>query len=299
MRRAALLLSLITSLGMPGIARGQAIRPVAPARDLYPHVSRTGSIVFQSNRIGGTRIFLLDSIGAEPRHLPTGGEQEVTPVWSPDGNRILFVSTRNDNEDIYVINADGTGLRRLTDHPAYDSHPSWSPDGRTIVFCSTRGDGDNDDVYIMAADGSNLRRLTDNGLTWDTFPSFSPDGRRILFRRLPRVRLELDVTATNSEIMIMNADGTGPANLSRDPSFDGWPSWSPDGRRIAFSSNRTDVYQVFVMAADGSDVRVVAPSADVQVRPQWSPDGRWLIFNQERDGGVSLVRALVDSPVAR
>jgi TolB protein len=265
--------------------------PVAPARDAYPYVSRHGRIVFQSNRIGGSRIFLLDSIGGEPRHLETGGNAEVTPVWSPDGTRVLFVSTRAGNEDVYVINADGTGLRRLTDHPAYDSHPSWSPDGTRIVFCSTRGDGENDDLFVMNADGSGQTRLTDNGLTWDTFPSFSPDGRYILFRQLFRVRLDLGVTAVNSEIMRMNVDGTDLVNLSRDPWFDGWPSWSPDGRWIAFSSNRSDVYQIYVMRADGSDVRRVSTSEYVEVRPQWTPDGRHLLFNRERDGSVQLWRA--------
>ena len=267
--------------------------PVAAARDLYPHVSRDSRIVFQSNRLGGARIFVLDSIGAEPRLLPTGGRQEVTPVWSPDGRRIAFVSTRDGNEDIYVIEADGSGERRLTTHAAYDSHPSWSPDGTRIVFCSTRGDGENDDVYVMNADGSGLRRLTDNGLTWDTFPSFSPDGRRILFRQLFRVRLDLGVTAINSEIMAMNTDGTGITNLSRDPWFDGWPSWSPDGRQVAFSSNRSDVYQIYVMNADGSNVRRLSPGDLVQVRPQWSPDGSWIVYNEERGETVSLRRAPV------
>jgi Tol biopolymer transport system component len=266
---------------------------IAPVEDAYPHVAHDGRIVFQSNRLGGSRLFVLDSLDGTAWPLDTGGEQEVTPVWSPDGRRIVFASTRDDNEDVYVIRADGTGLQRLTTDPASDSHPSWSPDGRRIVFCSTRGDGDNDDVYVMNADGSDVRRLTDNGRTWDTFPSFSPDGTRILFRQLYRPRLDNDVTVINSEIMVMNADGTGVTNLSRNPWFDGWPSWSPDGTQVAFSSNRTDVYQIYVMDADGGNVRVVAPAPIVQVRPQWSPDGTWLIFNQEHDGAIHLVRAPV------
>ncbi len=291
---ATLACPLLASLAVSAApAQSRADGAVAPVEDAYPHVSRQGRIVFQSNRLGGSQLFLLDSLAAAPRLLPTGGAREVTPVWSPDGTRVLFVSTRDGNEDIYVIGADGTGLRRLTDHAAYDSHPSWSPDGTRIVFCSTRGDGENDDVYIMNADGTGLRRLTDNGLTWDTFPSFSPDGRRILFRQLFRVRLDLGVTAVNSEIMVMNTDGTGITNLSRNAWFDGWPSWSPDGRQVAFSSNRSDVYQIYVMDADGSNVRQLAPSPYVQVRPQWGPDGSWIAFNHEREGSILLWRATV------
>lgn len=274
-------------------ARPNVAEAVAPSRDSYPHVARDGRIVFQSARLGGYKLFIMDSLGATPRLLETGGSQEVTAVWSPDGRRIVFVSTRDGNEDIYVINADGSGLRRLTTDAAYDSHPSWSPDGQRIVFCSTRGDGENDDVYLMNADGSDQRRLTNNGLTWDTFPSFSPDGNTILFRQLFRVRLDLGVTAINSEIMAMDPDGTNIRNLSRDPWFDGWPSWSPDGRQIAFSSNRSDVYQVYVMDADGSNVRALAPGDYVQVRPQWGPDGTWVIYNEERGGSITLRRAPV------
>ncbi|MEX0733708.1 MAG: hypothetical protein WD944_01570 [Steroidobacteraceae bacterium] len=187
------------------------------------------------------------------------------------------------------MRADGTEPRNLTNHPASDSHPSWSPDGRQIVFCSTRGDGENDDIYVIDVDGSNLRRLTDNGLYWDTFPSFSPDSRKILFRRLLRERMS-EGTLANSEVMVMNTDGTGVVNLTRHPWFDGWPSWSPDGRRIAFSSNRSDPYQIYVMSADGSGVTQVVNSPFTDIRPQWLPDGRGLIFNRERDGRIEMLQ---------
>jgi TolB protein len=284
-------------LALPGNLVAQrwlvAPEPVAAVHDAYPSISSQGRVVFQSNRIGGSRLFIVDSLEGTPRLLPTGGDQEVTAVWSPSGEQVMFASTRGDTEDIYVVNFDGTGERRLTQHAASDSHPKWSPDGRRVVFCSTRGDGENDDIFVMNIDGTDVRRLTDNGLTWDTFPSFSPDGRKILFRQLYRIRLDLGITAINSEIMLMNTDGSGLTNLSRDAWFDGWPSWSPDGRRIAFSSNRSDVYQIYVMDADGRNVQVVAPSPYVQVRPQWAPDGRWVIFNQERDGGIQLMLAPV------
>ena len=155
------------------------------------------------------------------------------------------------------------------------------------MFCSTRGDGENDDIYIINVDGTGLQRLTDNGLHWDTFPSFSPDGGRILFRRLLRLRTA-DGSLNNSEILVMNRDGTNAVNLSRNGYFDGWPAWSPDGRRIAFSSNRSDLYQVYVMNADGSEPRQVTQSSTTDVRPQWQPDGSGLVFNREHDGWIEL-----------
>lgn len=262
---------------------------VLPVQDAYPHVSREGLVVFQSNRVGGWKLFVARLDGSELRQLTSGPGEDVTPIWSPDGTQVVFVSSRGGNEDVWIVRADGTAPRNLTNHPASDSHPSWSPDGRLIVFCSTRGDGDNDDVYITSVDGSGLRRLTDNGPNWDTFPSFSPDGRTILFRRLLRQPAREGIL-TNSEVMVMNTDGTGVVNLTRHAGFDGWPSWSPDGRRIAFSSNRSDAYQVYIMNADRSGLMRVVDSPYTDVRPQWLPDGRGLIFNRERDGRIEMLQ---------
>ena len=260
-----------------------------PVEDAYPHISRQDLVVFQSSRIGGTKLFVVKLDGSGLRQLTSGTGDDATPIWSPDGSQVAFASTRSGNEEIWIVRADGTGLRNLTNHPAGDSHPHWAPDGRRIVFCSTRGDGENDDIYVMNADGSGVRRLTDNGLVWDTFPSFSPDGSRILFRRLLRERTS-EGTLVNSEVMVMNADGTGVVNLTRNPWFDGWPSWSPDGSRIAFSSNRTDTYQIHVMKADGSGVERVVESPYTDVRPQWLPGGRGLIFNREHDGRTEMLQ---------
>jgi TolB protein len=172
------------------------------------------------------------------------------PVWSPDGRTIYFGR--------YLISTDGSGARKL---PYIPLIAVWSPDGRQIAFVGNKlrnrppGGGprkDNSDIYVMNADGSGTRRLTHN-VGYDGEPAWSPDGRKIAFQSKRGFRK--GVSQGVGEIYVMNADGSGKRNLTRNPAQDGRPSWSPDGRRIAFVSNRDGRHEAHVMNADGSGQR--------------------------------------------
>jgi TolB protein len=296
LRRCFQIVCATMTLGVAWPAIGAPPRPVPTAnrilviQDTYPDVSKSGRLVFQSNRLGGAKLFVSNLDGTDLRQLTSGPGDDEFPVWSFDGNHIAFVSTRSGSENVWVIRADGSEPRNLTKNTASNIHPAWSPDGKRIIFCSTLGGNGIYDLYVMNADGTGLVRRTDNELAWDTFPSFSPDGRKILFRRLMRARTP-EGWANNSEIMVMNSDGSHLTNITNNPWFDGWPWWSPDGRYIAFSSNREDYYQIFVMKSDGSDVQQIVHSSSNDMRPKWLPGGRGLVFNRESEGRIETLRA--------
>jgi Tol biopolymer transport system component len=195
-------------------------------------------IVFDSNRDGYFEIYTMNPDGTEQTRLTNNPGKDEYPSWSPDGKRIAFGSDRNSHSDVYVnaevyiMNADGSHQTNLTNNPAFDHHPSWSPDGKKIVFASER-DG-NMNIYIMNTEGSNQTRLTDNP-AHDVKPQWSPDGKKIAFYSLRNdVPDEKKYGADgrgwseyNAEIYVMNADGSEQTNLTNNPAYDGYPSWSP------------------------------------------------------------------------
>ena len=103
-------------------------------------------------------------------------------------------------------------------------------------------------------------------------PAWSPDGRKLAF---------VSRRDGNSEIYVINADGSAQENLTRQPANDSHPSWSPDGQKIAFVSRRDDNSEIYVMNADGSGLRNVTRTRSNDLDPAWSPDGRAIAFVQK------------------
>ncbi len=220
---------------------------------------------------------------------------------------VLFESDRDDNNEVYMMNPDGSNPINLTQHPGFDFEAAWSPDGTRIAFVSDR-DG-NDEIYVMNADGSNPTNLTQHPDN-DDYPVWSPDGTRIAFETdrestappILGVTPKLTITGYNLEIFVMNADGTGQINVSNDPAYDGYPSWSPDGAKIVFETDRDVVDGLVVMAivpgdlgrevytvgADGTNPTDLTNSPDSDGYPRWSPDGDKIVFSSYRDGNWEI-----------
>ena len=280
------------------------------------YFSRDGQwLTFQSTREGHTcdqqYVMRLDGSGLK---RVSNGQGKTTCGWfMPDGQRLFFASSHAhdstcpprpdpskgyvwglDRFDIYTANRDGSGLRRLTNYNVYTAEGVLSPDGRRIVFTSLK-DGDLD-IYTMNVDGSDVKRLTTQP-GYDGGPWWSPDGTKIVYRAwhpadsagladYKGLLAQRMVRPSRMELWVMNADGTGQRQITNLGGANFGPSWTPDGKRIVFSSNyktpRSRNFEVYLINLDGSGLEQITHHEEFDGFPMFSPDGRHLVWASNR-----------------
>jgi Tol biopolymer transport system component len=271
-----------TSMRLLGTSNGQSWEVTD-----WPKTDRGGGFTEE-----GT--FAAEAVGSHTLKLDIGGIRSntlsfVVSECPVKGGLIAFVSTRDGGGPpagylsvpyIYVANADGSDVRRLTQ----GEWPTWSGDGQRIAFhkwSSGAASSGPAEIRVMNADGSNERVLGPG-----FFPSWSPDGAKIAFFS--------GVGGPEGGIFMMNADGSSVARLvSNNFANPGWgdyavqrPSWSPDGRGIAFvRANYEDPWTVHILDLATSEISFLRVGftenesrSVMDSRPAWSPDGTRLLL---------------------
>lgn len=172
--------------------------------------------------------------------------------------------------------------RQLTDNPD-DHNPSYSADGRSIVFASADEAGQSA-IYVMSSGGGERTLVTSDGAD----PHFFPNNRAIVFVR----RVE-----GHNHIFSIRLDGSGLRQLTNGPFDDSEPAVSPNGKRIAFTTDRDpdgrrDRSDIFVMSPGGSAARVLIDGPYNEYEPDFAPSGRRIAFgsNRGRGSGVFVAR---------
>jgi Tol biopolymer transport system component len=212
-------------------------------------------------------LFAAKRDGSQIRRLTSTPGYDAEGDYSPDGKLIVFCSLRDaypTNKlsaeevkhletdpswfgEIYLMNADGSNPRRLTHSPGYDGGPFFSPDGQRILWRRFDEKGVNADVFTMKLDGSDVRRLTDFGaMSWA--PYFHPSREYVIFTANK-------LGFSNFELFIVDSVGTRePVRVTYSEGFDGLPVFSPDRKKLCWTSGRTSDGKSQLFIADWNHV---------------------------------------------
>ncbi|WP_396213910.1 prolyl oligopeptidase family serine peptidase [Gemmatimonas sp.] len=276
---------------------------------------------FSCARVVAAALLIPTVAAAQPRGLDDADIMRLKAVGgvslSPDGARVLYTvsawehpAARGDTalgdrherrSHVWLVAATGGTPRQLTYGERGESQPSWSPDGSTIAFVTARGAVTGDDaprpqLWLLPADGGEARQLTTardgvSGYAW------SPDGSHIAFLTTDTLTREQEAKRRRrddpqvyegdfrlSHIWVVQiASGKTTKVTSGAFTVSGAPSWSPDGKRLAFAASPTPMIRderrdAYVADVATQSIERMTTTNDVEGTPQFSPDGKLLAY---------------------
>ena len=224
---------------------------------------------------------------------PTKTPLPTATLMGGGQGQIIFISYTDWDEyksEMFSINSRGTNLKQLTDLGGYTFGATWSPSGGKIFFTFKKNRSDTSQLYTMNPDGTDITKISINDQRNYKSPDVSPDGEKIVFVS------EGETPSTGKKrrqtIFIMDADGSNEVQIITDPPKnmigESGPSWSPDGKKIMFSSyTRGQIMEIFIINPDGTEQEQLTTMNHVVSNPSWSPDGKFIVFvkglNQNAD----------------
>ena len=210
-----------------------------------------GQIAYTSFMRNNPDLYVGAAGGGRPKKISGHQGMNTGATWSPDSSMIALTLSKDGNPDIYVINAaDGTVLRQLTKDKAIDTSPSWSPDGGSIAFVSDRNGGPQ--IFVVSAAGGGARQVSFNG-SYNTTPTWSPRAGKKIIAYTTRDGGRYDIVTLDLDTKAMVRITQGEGNNEE-------PSFSPNGRAIAFARTGQGVF-IANVDGTGKSIKVWSGSA--------------------------------------
>jgi TolB protein len=246
----------------------------------------TGTRGIAATRIAFTRdsrIYVVDSDGANARPLTPEGALALSPAWHPSGKYLAYSGFgRSGGTQVFIRDLAGTAARPVVATPGgLNITPAFSPDGGTVVYAHGL-DAGTDLIAAPAFENSPGRRVTVGRGSENVSPSFSPDGRRLVFT---------SGRSGHPEVYITDADGTNAELLTPfvfgETSYRSNPDWSPTGTSVAFQSQIAGRFQIATISLRDREIKQLT-SEGTNEDPSWAPDGRHVVFTSTRGGTRQL-----------
>ncbi|MDB5321482.1 MAG: hypothetical protein JWN40_3113, partial [Phycisphaerales bacterium] len=253
------------------------------------NVDATGRWMVYSSTLNSERpeIYLQRVDGTSVTQLTSDPSENAQPCFSPDGKTIAFCSTRAGNWDLYTMDTDGRTVTQITSGPSQDMHPSFSPDGSRLVYSSIGGRSGQWEIWVVTL-ATRERKMIGYGL----FPTWSPEKgvERIAYQRARQRGSRwfslwtLDLSDGEARRITEVAVSSNSAIIS--------PCWSPDGKRLAFSTvvdpaqtnkgKPRGQQDIWIVDADGGGRHRLTDGTSTCLTPYWA--GERVYFVSDRGG---------------
>jgi Tol biopolymer transport system component len=254
---------------------------------------RDDRIVFVAEKDGAWDLWWMRGDGSAPARLTTTPLDERAPALSPDRTQIAY--STSDGALWILTTADRKATRLPLDDGARHSNPSWSPDGRQIVFTTYTMSGQGEDATLSIYDVQ--QKTTRQLLLQDGAQDYArihPDGRSMVYSSSGAITIFGFGYVVAQQLWTMSLVSGRVEQLLLARGKDTQPAWSPDGRSVAFVSDREGATQLWRAAADGSHVTRLTQGPAASMHPAWSPGSDEIAFVSD-DGRASALAVVAAS----
>jgi TolB protein len=219
-------------------------------------------ILYTHTGADGVHVWRMQADGTNKQELDLGAADTFAPTWAPGGNHLAY----GRGTQIWTANLNGTNRQQITSGPLLHQSADWSPSGNWIAYDLVNANGTDHDIVKINSKGGGFTDLTPSKRLHDLNPHWSPSGARLVFSRYR------DPMYSDGDIFSMKADGTDVQKVIGTSADEDTPTYSPSGKRVAYTSNTTGNYELWTRSvlAIGLPMQVTnSPGLDID--PDWQP----------------------------